>query len=503
MILEDRSNLEFDLIIMFAGVSAAIIGSFLILTQVDCVSRRFLSPLQLRVNRREEQKYRIEKAISSSILHIRRYINDGHFYEWAQEKKITDLMRSDDAVQKLVKEIVVSCRVDGNNDGTKNEESNDDEKIDSRNQDTRRTPLIVGISKDLTLSKVDEWYLHLAFPIIDDNGDDYVKRQYGKRVQVPLAKFGRFLAAEFEEQNVDYKLCFIADASSSLGSHFIGKVIQHSKFDIPLIQEPAWMFTLAFLIQTKSLKRQDMEKVLYGLCCLSAQGVSHNVGKRYDTISLTLPGQASSASLLSNLQHLFPSARYILLKDDCVSSISRSLSLCNNSSSKYPNSRKMDSEKTLPKDVIPETVMPRDVSSSLPIHLLQVKQLRGEFASLNNRVAGIVEAWISSVNTFDKMEHSDEFKGSIHVCDIKSIILEHGNDGGQNRTLRELLSHILVSSGTFTSFSIEETELDAVASIIAEANDYYSSKYKTDDSKLRLEEIMTVQKCKTICDQVK
>eukprot|EP01083_Nonionella_stella_P229416 812054_1 len=94
------------------------------------------------------------------------------------------------------------------------EGDDDDDNIDDVN-DSNRTfdpslvPLIVGISKDLTVCKgnncggndtsaatgmtsnnSEEWYIHLAFPQPDHAKQaDGISPRYNRRVQVPLVLF--------------------------------------------------------------------------------------------------------------------------------------------------------------------------------------------------------------------------------------------------------------------------------------------------------------------------
>ena len=464
-----------DTTILYSGAIAAFVTILIVLSQIDGVARYILSPLRLRAKRRQEQLYRIEKTIAKSILYIRRYINNGNFYEWAEEKKITDLVTSYEGLQNLVEEIVAN---------------------------TRQTPLIVGISKDLTLAKVDEWYIHLAFPIKsskedEDGSDDYTLRQYGRRVQVPLEKFGRILASKFEKESPNFDFCFIADASSSLGSQVVGEVIQHSKFGIPLIQEPAWIYTLAFLIQIKAVESEAMEKVLFALFHLSAQGVAHIVGSKYNTIAMTLPGQASTASLMSLMPQIFPSARYVLLYDDCDVSVMRSQKLCN--SKKYDiNSRKKDPKHVIPKNMIPETVMAHDLSSSIPIQLLQVKQLTIELASLRHNIAGTVEAWMSSINTFRQLEKYGNSNVKSHTLDVNLILDNILDENFRSVALRKLLDFIVGNLETLKSSTICQTEFDSALSIVVDAKDRLSNIIQL-DSNMSDQEAQCISRCKGHC----
>ncbi len=482
-------TVSIDTAIRCSGIVAAIVAILLISSQFDIVARNILSPQRLRAKRRQEQLHKLQKAIAQSILYIRRYINNGNFYDWAEEKKITDLIQSDGAVQSLVEEIVASFSSD--------EKSQKEERA-------QKTPLIVGISKDLTLAKADEWYIHLAFPFISSSQDpadmeDYTKVQYGKRVQVPLAKFGKFCSLAFKKQSSQPTFCFIADASSSLGSKIVGDIIQKSKLGIPLIQEPAWMFTLSFLIQRRCLEKESMEQVVYALCRLSAQRVAHKIGPDYNTIVVTLPGQGSTAPLITYLQKIFPFSRYVLMKEECVASIQRAQQLCKTSKGTYENSRSKGNfvTSTWRSNVIPETVMPREVSSTISIQALRVKQLSVEMASLHSNLAAIMEAWISSVSAFKFSEKDSKIKSSMHVCNLHTL-LDHDNDKQCRETLCQLLEYVVGYSEN--SGGIGEHELDAASSILIQScEDLLSYEQKATFTD---EELLVISKCQRVILEV-
>jgi len=144
-----------DNAILYSCVTAAVITTTLILSQTDVISRRILSPVRLRATRRRTQWYNIEQGIAKAILFIRRYVNEGGFYDWAEEKKIMDLILDDDEIQNIVHDIVQHDIVQ--------HDSGSDNNNNNRKQQT--TPIVVRISKDFTLPKADQWYINLAFPI--------------------------------------------------------------------------------------------------------------------------------------------------------------------------------------------------------------------------------------------------------------------------------------------------------------------------------------------------
>lgn len=448
-----------DNTILCSGIAAAFLTTCLLLAQNDAISRLILSPVRLRAKRRQENLYILEKAIAQSILFLRKYINGGSFYDWELEKKIMDLVLRDEDIETLVKEIVIVNPSSATND------------------QFHRTPLIVGIAKDLTLSKSHEWYLHLAFPTKIKNGhdindDDPMNRHYGRRVQVPLEKFCQYLSIEFDKQKDKTNLCFIADASSSLGSYVLGQVIENCQCQIPVIHEPAWMFIMAFLIQKQALCRSSIEKVLYGLCKLCAQAVGDKIGSKYSTAVFTLPGQSSTATLLPVLQSIFPCEKHIFVYDGCFESVQRSIHLNRRSNVHYEvvKNKRMNSVYSLL-----ETSMPRCISSAIPITPLNVKDFTAQTATLSHRVASITESWMSSIDTFLKLKNDEKISGYIpFVCKL-GFIMEEGSFLGEeyksstisSMALKNILEYILGSkSNNFPH--LEPNVLDAAEAMLKE-----------------------------------
>jgi hypothetical protein len=518
----DTASNSIDKAIVISGVTAAIISTGLILSQNDRISRFILSPVRLRIKRRQEQLYMLNKAIAKSIIFVRRYINGGEFYDWQEEKKITDLVLRDGEIKELANDIVVDV-VDVVGEGNVDPTVNTDETTTSNYfAQTEKTPLICGISKDLTIDKASEFYIHLAFPEKSQDGN---RLAYARRVQVPLEKFGTYLASAFgnEKKELCNNLCFVADASSSLGTHTIGQIVEHSQCQIPVIHEPAWMYTLAFLIQKKALPIKSLENILYGLCKLSAQAVAHEVGNKYKTIVFTLPGQACTAQLLPLLQRLFPSERHIFAYDGCVSSVERAMGLPP-SKDHYADKKKRDISVTTSYTILPVTSMPRDVTSSTPITPQSLTGFTKQVATLSSKEASIVETWMSSVNSFlslKKEEEAKEVKGYIpYVCKMGSLFKD-GNANGNGNTndnsskkdssstsfaLIQLLEYItgtseateaavLQSKKSSSKSLLSENELDAATSVLTDLQTNYANNHQAKKVILKHERRVAIEDC--------
>ena len=495
-----------DATILYSGVAAALVTASLILSQSDKVSQCILSPDRLRAKRRHEQLHMLEKAIASSILYVRKFINDGSFYDWKEEKKITDLILNDDEIQTLVKEIVIDSK-SSTNETTNPEDYDEDDNI---NEEFQKTPAIVGIAKDLTLNKADEWYITLAFPVKSQKTlDDGTKGKiyYGRRVQVPLEKFGTYLALEFERKKSNTGLCFIADASSSLGSNVLGNVIKHSQCKIPVIHEPAWMFMLAFIIQRKALSREATQKVIYSLVKLNAQAVGHEVGETYNTVVFTLPGQSCSAALLPFLQRAFPTERHVFAYDGCFDSVERALSLSKHKHSHYDKGNKNKSIYS-----IPESSMPRFISSSIPLTPISLKNFPDKTAVLSSKNASIVEAWMSSVNTvisLKKKEGNNKF--TPFVCRMgflmqDSNFLIEESSTTSSIALQNVLEYV-TGCGTNSGLKLDMNAIDAAESVLKDMKSQHaiegrSSNILSHETRVNIEACISLHKSIVIGDKV-
>ena len=356
-----------DDIITGFGVAAALTASCLILLSSDFVSRRILSPEQLYSKRRQDQLYDLDNAIKHSIQNIRQHVNEGYQFDSESEKSITDVILSVDDVSNLVKGILDS--------------------------ESKLAPMVVAISKDLSLP-MDQLYIFLAFPQQDAVQKDG-SRRYNRRVQVPLLKFCTALASIFKNQNESSAICFIADASSSLSSEILGKVICNCQAKLPLVQEPAWMIWLSMLIRRSMMDSTEAETVIYALIKLEVYSRLHLSGT-FNTIVFSLPGQSCTPIMMPILQKLFPSERHVFAYDGCVRSVERGLALHKGLISDTP-------------DLAVES-MPRHLSACVPCMPLQQKLsgLPACLRKLNRATAGLVEAWMASVDAFITLKENEE-----------------------------------------------------------------------------------------------
>jgi len=456
------SSFDVDTAVYYSGIGAALVALSLTLLQSDSISRKILSPLRLYLKRRQEQLHKLDNAIADSILSIRTHVNEGNDFESSVERNVTDFVLKEDQIKQLVKDI---C-------GEGNDTSTD--------IGIPIAPIIVAISKDLTIAKV-QWYAYLAFPEPKSLQVDGVSPRYCRRVQVPLVEFCKELGSVFESMLTSNAMCFVADASSSLSSHVFSALFTkcQSEFEIPIIQEPAWMVTMALLIRRRAISMEDAEIILFAMCRLESYRLQleGKIGLNHKTVVFHLPGQGCTKILLPILQKLFPCERHVFAYDGCVDSVQRGLMhlKCGDAAE------------------LPVMAMSRSITSTIPLTpmMKDLNALPEVLAELPHRVAGIVEAWISSVDALIALK-ADERKNMYtpFVCRMEFLLQEDPNkktDGVDERS-RLALTNILQYITGSRSRPLDETILDAAQSVLLDLRTEYQSetkKYSKIDQRMR------------------
>jgi hypothetical protein len=440
------SAFDLDTAIWLSQVSGAVVAISLIALQTDSISRKILSPLRLYTKRRIDQLHKVDNSIADSILSIRTHVNQGNNFEASIEKHVTELILDEESIQEVVDDIVL-------------------EQKNTANIITNVAPIIVGIAKDLTIPK-NQWYVYLAYPELDAFQADGVSPSYNRRVQVPLIPFCKALALAFEEKLTSNTICFIADASSSLSSHLFSKIMTdcQTELGVPLVQEPAWMIAIALLMRRKAISEEETERILFAFCRLEAYKLEleNKIGKRHKTVAFILPGQACTKALLPILQKLFPCERHVFAYDGCVASVQRGMALL-----KRP---KKDSGSQLP-----ITAMPRTITSILPLIPMQMslKTLPSLLPSLSSHMAGIVEAWMSSVDTLIALKDDERKNGyTPFVCRMDFLIGDTRTRTSENGDMNEksclALTNVLQYVTGSRSRALDEATLDAAQSVLVD-----------------------------------
>mmetsp|Transcript_235 Transcript_235/g.364 ORF Transcript_235/g.364 Transcript_235/m.364 type:complete len:575 (+) Transcript_235:51-1775(+) len=449
-----------------AGAAAFVVGLGLSILQLDVVSQKILSQARLQAKRQKEERYRLESSIAASIANVRQHVNSGQYYESAAEVSITELLFSEDEMQTLVDQIL---------DGECG------------------TPIIVGISVDMDSTDFTEWYLRLAFPekgqennICDGN------IQYVKRVQTPLIKFAKKLAAAFENKLTSTALCFIADASSGLATGVLEELIENCQAGLALVKEPAWMTTLAHISQQKRISQSNLELVLFGLCRLDAWAQRHNsqFGK---TVVFTLPGQSCTSNILPALLKVFPCERHVFAYDSCVDSISRA---------KYLRSKKIQSTYRINSKVSATqqpTSMPRYITATTPISrsLYKIKKLTSNLSKLPHHHADTLQAWMSSVDTFLSLKEKESTNGYMpFVCRMGFLMNQTGRLGNGDTDVSELaMINVLQYITGSRSRPLKEEVLDAAKSTLLDIKNAFDNQQIPEKYNINAQERINIEAC--------
>lgn len=298
----------------------------------------------------------------------------------------------------------------------------------------RPSPLILGLAKaksDHGDSDDDrkEIYLHLAVPSDDNHDHDHDDDEeilFDRIVLLPLTSFTEKLAKGFEQQLTSTALCFVADASSAIGTQVIAEVVTTCNAGLVLIKEPGWMTSLAYLSEQNLISTSKVERIIYSLCRLEAWRVRKHVGKSR-TVVFTLPGQSSTAPLLPHLQKVFPCERHVFVYDGCVDSTSRA-SRIKHTTGSYQAASSLDTTATTP-TMSPS--LPRFITATTPISpLTSIRDYPSFLSPLSSRQAATVEAWMSSVDAFLTLKENERESGYLpFVCRMGYLFADTGRLG--------------------------------------------------------------------------
>jgi len=561
-----KSDVVIHLCTVSIGIVAGIVVVILILIQIDEICRRIVSPTRLRVKRRNEQRHWIERAISSQISCIRQYVNGGEIYEAESERCITDIVWEDHHVDQLVNDILTN----GHTGATDN--AGDNAADNAGDNDKCLTPLIVGISLDLShksVGQAQDWYLYLAYPQIDTMG----RCSYGRRVQTPLVKFGTKLAIAYQSQSHSHShshsqsdpinknssttttsnptraktdLCFLADATSGLGTHILTKFFEtyHHSAVKYLIKEPAWMATFAYLIQVKTFKSHShgtTAAILYGLTRLqlsaaleqdtwdqqttaSKQMTNNTTTNTTNTTNtnkkaiITLPGQSCTTTLLPLLQQMFQHETFLFCHDTCINAVLTGILLQTNIGKQNKHAH---SANDTPDTVATITSMPRHVSATIPISLLRnAPTFINALATLPAKHADIVEAWITSVDSFLSLSHLDGEhqqkqmgkRPSLCSIDVKTLVrsissADYPSSSSTDVELMNMIEHVTNHGSKDVHASTEQHNCalkDAkliLADIIADTKMH--DRGLLSKNPLTLEELRAIDKCALTHDGIR
>ena len=418
------------------------------LLQLDALSRRILSSERLRAKRRKSQVHEMDKAVEVQRVRVRAAIQakaapgggrDGSAWRYVpdEERAKTELLTAAEEFAGLIDLIM---------------------------DDRRPAPHIAAIDRDEAdgLDRT-ELYLWLAFPppsgiCEEDGGEDggWI------RVQVPLVPFATALADAFETRITSTTLAFVADATSGLAAEVLGPVFRCCGAGLALVTEPSWMVTTARIIEKDLVRPDRMARVIFGLCRLEAWRLRHRVGK-CRTVVFILPGQSCTRMLLPVVQNAFPHDRHVFAYDSCAETVRRGVALRRSVTSSvlgvdlrnlvlpaFLGGAASCSSKEEPVDSAFESAarMPQWVTSSIPVTQLprSMRKLPEAFSDMDGEQAGIIEAWLGSVDTFLQLKENERSNNYIpFTCRMGFIMGRTGLGNLAEDNLMELNELALVN----------------------------------------------------------
>lgn len=481
------NNNNHNLLSYAAGIFSTMGMSTIFLMQLDGISRRILAPPRLLAKRRQEYAYASEQSSEYNALMIRQHVGGGRgCYDPQTESSVWETHSKNDIKEM---EEVISDILDANGP----------------------SPVIVAIEQDLgDDSDPNTYHLFLAFPSASSSSsrdeDDGVAVTaiiatpgppafYPRRVRVPFVIFTELLAAAFEKQMTSTALCFVADASSGMGSETLVEVVRKCNHGVATISNPAWMTTLALLMSKKNLDTtptpKQFERAVFALCRLEAWRVRGAAGTSQRTVLLSLPGQACTPLLLPLVQKVFVHERHVFVYDGCCHAVETGTALRKLHGASY---RQRASHEVW--DEVSSS--PRAVTSTFPLSPVRHNRELGEtLANLNGTQASIVEAWVSSVDAFLEMK-SRERKNfyAPFVCRMGFLMRRTGigNGDGSDRSalaLKNVLEYVTGSK----SRALPDDVMAAAVSRLGEMRTKFEDAVTEGGCKLNAEERILVEKC--------
>mmetsp|Transcript_11881 Transcript_11881/g.21957 ORF Transcript_11881/g.21957 Transcript_11881/m.21957 type:complete len:581 (-) Transcript_11881:52-1794(-) len=467
----DSSSNDLD---FWANATAAfsVMGlSTVLLMQLDGISRRILAPPRLLAKRRQEYKYTVEQSSEYNALMMRQHVGWGKgVYDPKTETSVWETIFKNDTneMEEIIAEILNA---------------------------KKPSPVIVAMEQDLfDDADPNTYHLFLAFPppASDESVATPGPPKLYRRVRVPLVVFCERLAKAFEGQMTSTALCFVADASSGMGSETLTNVVKECNHGVATISNPAWMTFLSLLIskanKTHSITTQQFERIIFSLCRLDAWRVRDSVGISR-TVLFSLPGQACVPLILPLIQKVFVHERHVFVYDGCCYSVEMGTAL----RKQYGSSYRQQAAKEVWDEV---SASPKVISSTFPMAPVRHnRELPETLANLNGMQASIVESWMSSVDTFLDMK-SKEKKNfyTPFVCRMGFLMKRSGIGNGYGSDLSEVaLKNVLEYITGSKSRALPTEVMAGAVSCLTEMRATYEG--AVENSKLNADEKMLLEKC--------
>lgn len=362
---------------LVAASAAALMGG-LVLLQTDSMSRRLLlDESQLDRKRRNEYTYAWRTSIQKVLL-LLDYNLAGGMENYKEDPAVVwksmEYLENDDDLGDLIRRI-----------------------IEKNSQDGSRY-FVVKIDRD-PHDPTDEFYLFL----LQEKG-----QQERVLYELPLMKFGLKLAQAFEDQVTTTTLCFVADASSGKATSMLESLVNKAKTGVAVLSEPFWMVQVARLVEAAVFPSAKIQKLLFALCRLDAWSLRREC-QDSRTVMITLPGQATTATLLPLVQQTFPEDRHVFAYDDCVASVQSGM---------YERRRYRwgQIQHSLESILYGMCQDPVRHTTPLPSNSPLTKDaslgaLRTALAKVPVTEARVVETWMSSVDTYLQLKQKESING--------------------------------------------------------------------------------------------
>jgi len=476
----DSSSATTDLAFYAATAFSTFGLSTLLLMQLDGISRRILAPPRLLAKRRQEYKYTLEQSSEYNALMIRQHVGGGKgLYDPKTEPSVWEIL-------------------------TPNDTSEMDELIADILNAKKPSPVIVAMEQDLADEDGDPntYHLFLAFPPPvptkssggeeEDVATPPGPMVYERGVRVPLVDFCETLAVAFEGQMTSTALCFVADASSSLGSDILTEVVKKCDHGVGIISNPAWMTTLALLIskinKTHTITKEQFERIIFCLCRLDAWRIRTSVGKSR-TVLFTMPGQACVPLLLPLIQKVFVHERHVFVYDGAAYSVETGMAL----RKKYGSSYRQEAPNAVWEEV---SASPKCISCSFPMAPIRhIKDLPNPLATLDGVQASIVESWMASVDTFLEMKAKERKNFyTPFVCRMGFLMKRSGIGNGMGGDLSGLaLKNVLEYVTGSKSRALPEEVMARAVSCLEEQRGIFEG--FVEGCKLKPPEKIPIEKC--------
>ena len=373
----------------FAAMCGAVSVGALAALQTDTVSRKMLSSDRLEAKRRQEYNYRWVQGVERAHLQLDYYLAGGmNAYNNDPEivLKKAEFISGDTDMDALAQRIV---------------------------EDKQSKFTCLKIDRD-PMDPKGEFHLYL----LEEKERDKELGLY----ELPLMPFGMKIATTFENQITTTTLCFVADASAGKGSSLLEALVKESKTGVAVLSEPLWMVQIARVAQAQMFPSEKIKKLLFGLCRLDAWKL-RDEAKESHTVMITLPGQATTSTLLPLLQSTFPEDRHVFAYDTCGASVYRG-SLQTKAYRRGKVRTELDDVLTgLAQNPIRHTT---PLPSNSPI-TKSLFGLRDSLSQLPLDTAQGVETWMGSVDSFFKLKQDENTNGYLPYTWKVSFLTEPDN----------------------------------------------------------------------------